>query len=209
MGNTDMETVLEPYLKPVLGFALKRCRTAEDAEDLSQEILLRVYRTLLLRNDVEDMDRYVWTVAHNTLCNYYRDASRSRVGIPLEEIGDVPALSAEDSEDDRETVDRLKKEIAYLSEMQRKIVIAYYIDHRKQEQIAREFSIPVGTVKWHLFEAKKELKKGMEKMREASSLKFNPIRFSLIGINGSTGTKSVDDFFPQRPVAEYLLRGQE
>ena len=67
MGNTDMETVLEPYLKPVLGFALKRCRTAEDAEDLSQEILLRVYRTLLLRNDVEDMDRYVWTVAHNKI----------------------------------------------------------------------------------------------------------------------------------------------
>lgn len=163
MGNRDMETVLEPYLKPVLGFALKRCRTAEDAEDLSQEILLRVYRTLLLRNDVEDMDRYVWTVAHNTLCNYYRDASRSRVGIPLEEIGDVPAFPAEESEDNRETVDRLKKEIAYLSEMQRKIVIAYYIDHRKQEQIAREFGIPVGTVKWHLFEAKKELRKEWKK----------------------------------------------
>ncbi len=195
MGNRDMETVLEPYLKPVLGFALKRCRTAEDAEDLSQEILLRVYRTLLLRDDVEDMDRYVWTVAHNTLCNYYRDASRSRVGIPLEEIGDVPAFPAEESEDNRETVDRLKKEIAYLSEMQRKIVIAYYIDHRKQEQIAREFGIPVGTVKWHLLEAKKELKKGMEKMREPGDLKYNPVEFAGYGINGSFGEKDIFDMF--------------
>ena len=195
MGNRDMETVLEPYLKPVLGFALKRCRTAEDAEDLSQEILLRVYRTLLLRNDVEDMDRYVWTVAHNTLCNYYRDASRSRVGIPLEEIGDVPAFPAEESEDNRETVDRLKKEIAYLSEMQRKTVIAYYIDRRKQEQIARDFGIPVGTVKWHLFEAKKELKKGMEKMREPGDLKYNPVEFAGYGINGSVGEKDIFDMF--------------
>ena len=195
MGNRDMETVLEPYLKPVLGFALKRCRTAEDAEDLSQEILLRLYRTLLLRNDVEDMDRYIWTVAHNTLCNYYRDASRSRVGIPLEEIGDVPAFPAEESEDNRETVDRLKKEIAYLSEMQRKTVIAYYIDRRKQEQIARDFGIPVGTVKWHLFEAKKELKKGMEKMREPGDLKYNPVEFAGYGINGSVGEKDIFDMF--------------
>ena len=74
-------------------------------------------------------------------------------------------------------------------------MIAYYIDHKKQEQIARELGIPVGTVKWHLFEAKKELKKGMGKMREASNLKYNPIRFSAYGINGSLGTKDVYDMF--------------
>ena len=84
MKRPKADAVLEAYLKPVLGFALRRCRTAEDAEDLSQEIILKVYRTLLLRDDVEDVDRYVWTVAHNTLCNYYRGASRTRVGIPLE-----------------------------------------------------------------------------------------------------------------------------
>ena len=193
--KTEVEAVLESCMKPVLGFALRRCRTAEDAEDLSQEIILKVYRTLLLRDDVEDVKRFVWTVAHNTLCNYYRDTSRNRIGIPLEEIGDVPALPPEETDDDRETVDRLKKEIAYLSEMQRKIVVAYYIDRKKQEQIAREFSLPVGTVKWHLFEAKKELKKGMEKMRENGDLKFNPVEFAGYGINGSFGEKDVFDMF--------------
>ena len=105
------------------------------------------------------------------------------------------AESAEDAEEDAETVERLKKEIAYLSGLQRKIVIAYYIDHKKQEQIARELGIPVGTVKWHLFEAKKELKKGMGKMREASSLKYNPVRFVTRGITGSLGRKDVYDMF--------------
>ena len=107
MRKPEVEAVLESCMKPVLGFALKRCRTAEDAEDLSQEIILKVYRTLLLRDDVEDVERFVWTVAHNTLCNYYRDTARNRIGIPLEEIGDVPALPPEEADDDRETVDRL------------------------------------------------------------------------------------------------------
>ena len=195
MGKTEAEAILEPWLKPVLGFALKRCRTAEDAEDLSQEIILKVYRTLLLRDDVEDIGRYVWTVAHNALCNYYRSTARNTVGIPLEAVGEIPAALPEETDEDRETVDRLKKEIAYLSETQRKIVVAYYIDRKKQEQIAREFGIPVGTVKWHLFEAKKELKRGMEKMRETGDLKYNPVEFAGYGVNGSLGEKDIYDIF--------------
>ena len=195
MKRSEAERILEPWVKPVLGFALKRCKTPEDAEDLSQEIILKVYRALLLRDDVEDAEKYIWTVAHNALCNYYRSASRSMIGVPVETLADLPAETAEDAGETAEAVDRLKQEIAYLSGMQRKIVIAYYIDRKKQEQIARELGIPAGTVKWHLFEAKKELKKGMEKMREASDLKYNPVKFSMYGINGSSGTKDIYDMF--------------
>ena len=69
MKKAEAERILEPWLKPVLGFDLKRCKTPEDAEDLSQEIILRVYRAFLLHDDVEDVSKFVWTVAHNALCN--------------------------------------------------------------------------------------------------------------------------------------------
>ena len=203
MRKQEAEKILESWLNPVLAFALKRCKTPEDAEDLSQEIILRVYRALLLRDDVEDVSKFIWTVAHNALCNYYRSAARNMIGIPVDALAEFPAESAEDAEEDAETVERLKQEIAYLSGLQRKIVIAYYIDHKKQEQIARELGIPVGTVKWHLFEAKKELKKGMEKMREASSLKYNPVKFAMWGINGSSGTKDIYDMF-RSPLVQNL-----
>ena len=52
MTKQEAEKILESRMKPILGFALKRCRTPEDAEDLSQEIVLKVYRALLLRDDV-------------------------------------------------------------------------------------------------------------------------------------------------------------
>ncbi|MBR6921448.1 MAG: sigma-70 family RNA polymerase sigma factor [Clostridia bacterium] len=191
MNRENAERIITEYLKPVFGFALKRCKSIHDAEDLSQDIILKAYRALLLRDDIEDAGKFIWTIAHNALANYYRDASKNALGISLDmlaEAEDPTDLFSDDT--DGETVKRLQSEIAYLSKLQRRIVIAYYYENRKQTDIADELGIPLGTVKWHLFEAKKELKRGMEKMRESNELKFNPVKFSYIGLNGSVGKRS-------------------
>ncbi|MBP3348906.1 MAG: sigma-70 family RNA polymerase sigma factor [Clostridia bacterium] len=197
MNRHDAERITTEYLKPIFGFALKRCKNHQDAEDLCQEIVLRVFRTLLTKDDIDDLGKYIWTVAHNSLSNYYRDSANSMVGISIDEYSDVITdPDAEfDIEDKRESFHRLQHEIAYLSKLQRRIVIAYYFENLKQSDIAKELGVPIGTVKWHLFEAKKELKRGMNTMRKSSELKFNPIKFHSIGLNGSIGTKSLDEFF--------------
>lgn len=197
MNRQDVEKTITEYLKPIFGFALKRCKSIHDAEDLSQEIVIRAFRALLVKDDIADMGKFIWTVAHNTLSNYYRDAAKSMVGVSIDEIADLiadPCLEP-DSDDNRDAIRRLQTEIAYLSKLQRRIVIAYYFENRKQADIALELGIPLGTVKWHLFEAKKELKRGMDTMRKTSELKFNPIKFHSYGINGSAGEKSPDEFF--------------
>ena len=192
MFRQDAERIITEYMKPIFGFALKRCRNIRDAEDLSQEIMLKAFRALILRDDIDDADKFIWTVAHNALCNYYRDCSKNAYGVSLDEIGEIADETFSD-EDDAEALKRLQREIAYLSKLQRRIVIAYYYENKKQNDIADELGIPVGTVKWHLFEAKKELKKGMEKMRESNQLKFNPVKFRYIGINGSAGNRPVGE----------------
>ena len=197
MNRQDVEKSIARYLKPIFGFALKRCKSIHDAEDLSQEIAIRAFRALLIKDDVADMGKFIWTVAHNTLSNYYRDTAKSMIGVSIDEVAELIAApcSEVDTDDNTEAIHRLQTEIAYLSKLQRRIVIAYYFENRKQADIATELGVPLGTVKWHLFEAKKELKRGMDTMRKASELKFNPIKFHSYGINGSIGTKSPDEFF--------------
>lgn len=197
MNRQDVEKTITEYLKPIFGFALKRCKSIHDAEDLSQEIAIRAFRALLVKDDARDMGKFIWTVAHNTLSNYYRDTAKSMVGVSIDEVAELIAdpYSEIDTDDNTEAIHRLQTEIAYLSKLQRRIVISYYFENRKQADIAKELGIPLGTVKWHLFEAKKELKRGMDTMRKASELKFNPIKFHSYGINGSVGTKSPDEFF--------------
>ena len=197
MLRQDAEKIITEYLKPIFGFALKRCKSSQDAEDLSQEIVLRAFRALLIKDDIADANKFIWTIAHNTLSNYYRDYAKSVVGVSIDEVEEFVADpdSIFYGDDDADSIRRLQSEIAYLSKLQRKIVIAYYFESRKQADIAKDLKIPLGTVKWHLFEAKKELKRGMDTVRKTSDLKFNPIKFHSFGINGTVGTKSTDEFF--------------
>lgn len=196
MNKQDAEKVITEYVKPIFGFVLKRCRSEQDAEDLAQEIVLKAFKALLIKDNIVDVGKFIWTIAHNTLSNYYRGMAKAMVGVSIDEVAETLAdpNTVENADDDRETIGKLQKEIAYLSKLQRRIVIAYYFESRKQADIARELGIPEGTVKWHLFEAKKELKRGMDKMRETSELKFNPIKFESYGMSGSVGTKSPDEF---------------
>ena len=197
MKRQDAEKMITEYLKPIFGFALKRCKNENDAEDLSQDIVLKAFRALLVKDDIGDVSKFIWTIAHNALSNYYRDSVRSVMGVSIDEVSEIIADpdSIFDDGDNADTIRRLQSEIAYLSKLQRKIVIAYYFENLRQTDIAKNLDIPLGTVKWHLFEAKKELKRGMDTMRKTSELKFNPIKFSSLGINGSIGTKSCDEFF--------------
>ncbi len=206
MNRQDAERIITEYIKPIFSFALKRCKNAHDAEDLSQEIVLKAYRSLLIKDDIENVHNFIWTIAHNTLSNYYRDSAKSIIGLSIDEMAEI--LAAPETllgdDDNTDTIRRLQSEIAYLSKLQRKIVIAYYFENRKQADIAKALNISLGTVKWHLFEAKKELQRGMDTMRKTSELKFNPIKFSLCGFSGSTGTKgNVGNFF-RSPIVQNI-----
>lgn len=47
------------YLKPLYGFTLKKTGNLQDAEDLAQEICLKLYKALLVKDDIESMDKFV------------------------------------------------------------------------------------------------------------------------------------------------------
>lgn len=183
MDIHTIQTFLRDRMKPVYGYCLRRCATHQDAEDVAQEILLRVHAALR-RTKVDDPERYLWTIARNTLANHYRDRARCTVGIPAEATDDS------DFQADllaREETRRLHEELARLSRQQREIVVLHYFHSMKIAQIAAKLSLPVGTVKWHLFEARKELKQQMTAAHTPTRLKFDPIRFSGFHTEGSIG----------------------
>ena len=119
MNRQDVEKTLTEYLNPIFGFALKRCKSIHDAEDLSQEIAVRAFRALLVKDDVADMGKFIWSVAHNTLSNYYRDSAKSKVGVSVDEVAELIADPRYEPnfDDNKEVIQRLRTEIAYLSKL--------------------------------------------------------------------------------------------
>ena len=67
-------------------------------------------------------------------------------------------------------------------------MILHYYHNRKLSEIANQLGMPEGTIKWHLSDAKKQLKKGMERMREKGRLGIEPVELGLMGNIGTPGT---------------------
>ncbi|MBQ2952594.1 MAG: RNA polymerase sigma factor [Clostridia bacterium] len=183
----DRETAAaftQAQMQPVYGYCLRRCASVQDAEDTAQEILLRTLAALVQRDDIPDPTRYLWTIARNTLANHHRTRARCTVGVPPDaaDDSDLPAALLA-----REEICQLHEGVARLGRQQRQIVSLHYFHGLRIAEIARELGIPAGTVKWHLHEARKELKQTMTHPHDAARLKFDPIRFSGFHTEGSIG----------------------
>ena len=111
MNRKEAEKITTEYLKPIFGFALKRCKNLQDAEDLSQEIVIKVFQTLCKRDNIENVNKFVWTIAHNALSNYYRDSKQNYIGTSIDEVAEILCDNRDDLAADtvlRETTARLQ-----------------------------------------------------------------------------------------------------
>lgn len=49
VGTSEyINQIISDYLKPIFSFTLKRTRTIQEAEDVTQEIMMKIYNSLLL-----------------------------------------------------------------------------------------------------------------------------------------------------------------
>ena len=190
MEQKEAGEIVNNYINRIYSFVKKRVSNEADVQDISQEIAFKLYKSLCIK-DVINVDGFVWTVARNTLVNFYRGNGRFKMNVSIDDnevkISDG-GKDIIDSMIEKENYHRIRKEIAYLSKIQRQILIMYYYEEKKQKEIASILNLPVGTVKWHLSVAKNELKRGMAKMRYINDLKFNPIKFAKVRYDGYTGT---------------------
>ncbi|MBQ8036539.1 MAG: hypothetical protein IJ268_06040, partial [Proteobacteria bacterium] len=69
---------------------------------------------LLLKNDIIDTKKFFWTIAHHTLSNYYRNSSKSLIGVSIDDFAErIADPGAEQGPDDNtEVIQRLWDEIA-------------------------------------------------------------------------------------------------
>lgn len=189
MNRNYADTIVNNYIKRIYSYVSQRVSCEQDVCDLAQDICFQIYKSALVKEFYAE-DAFVWKVAKHALANYYRKKQKTYFTISLEDAD----LDFEDGNGGlehhliaQENYLKIRQEIAYLSKMQRRIIIMFYYEEKKQSEIADILNIPLGTVKWHLKEARKELKKGMETMRNRKDLKFNPIEFDKVALCGSDG----------------------
>lgn len=177
----------EDYLEKIYYFCLKRTGSAYEAEDLSSDISLNIVAALRQGAVPLHFSAWVWQIARNRY-SVWADRKRrdreSAAGVDIEdcEIVCQDAL-AEDAVIRGEELALLRRELSFISSDYRDIIIAYYIQDRKVQDIAASVGLPPGTVKSKLFRARKKLKEGMTMAREFGTKSFKPeeVDFSSSG----------------------------
>ena len=129
-------------------------------DDLAQDVFLKVHRGLPYFRGEARLSTWIYRIVQNVCA-----ASRSRrppdVSLDDEDAGGgrrIEPGGADGAFGDLELRDRLDKAIAQLPEPQRLLIAAHYLNGVQYEALAEALNIPLGTVKTHLYRAKRRLR---------------------------------------------------
>ena len=131
------------------------------AEDLAQEVFLRVHRGLPYFRGEARLSTWIYRIVANVCVH---DAARpAALSLDDERAAKRPPPSATDRQyGDFELRDRLEKAIARLPANYRFLIAAHYLEGVRYEDLAEALDLPLGTVKTQLYRAKQQLRRLLE-----------------------------------------------
>lgn len=146
------------YDRMVYGAAHSMLSEREAAEDIRQDVFLKVYSQLDALKDAEKFGSWLHVITRNTCNTYLR---RRKTTVAVDDLGEsdhpVSPSCAADLEA-REQRTWLRKAIDALPEDYRTAVELHYFEEQPLRQIALFFDIPESSVKWRLYRAREILK---------------------------------------------------
>ncbi len=153
--------LINSYKRQVFSLIYRMVNNAADAEDLSQETFIKVYRGLKLYDPAYPFHTWIFKIAHNTAIDFLRANRKPAITIddtenPLE-IED-PGPSLEERAENLSQRGMIEREMAGLPPLYREILALRHQQELSYEEIAGVLEIPVGTVKVRLFRAREMMK---------------------------------------------------
>ena len=141
-------------------------RDRAQAEDVSQDIFLRVWRALPGFAGQSQLSTWIYAISKNACLSELRKR-RPQVSLDLDDDEYHPQIAglAAPEADDSATVS-VTQVLDQLPERYRQAVVLFYMEDKSYEQTAASLSLPLGTVKALLHRARKRL---IELTREAQA----------------------------------------
>lgn len=193
MEKKQADKIITEYFQKIYGFAVRKCYSYQEAEELCAEIAQKAYLSLLRAEEVYNVEGYIWRISEHTYARYVSVRKRQE-GISIDGM-EIPFYDEYALGEAEEEINRLRREIAFLTEKRRRIVYSFYYRDRSVSEIAREMGLPEGTVKWHLNKARNELKEGFTMEREIGRLGLAPVEALGFSHDGNPGTKGGPEFY--------------
>jgi RNA polymerase sigma-70 factor, ECF subfamily len=142
----------------LLGFIARRVRTREDAEDILQEVMLRIHRASGELDRVERVTGWIYRIASNAIVDHYRRPARRE--LPTGWQLDVEAATdvADAAELRAELARCLSPLLERLPESYREALVLTEVENLKQTEAAARLGLSVSGMKARVQRGRRLLK---------------------------------------------------
>jgi RNA polymerase sigma-70 factor, ECF subfamily len=148
----DLFRVFTPQL--VAFFRSRGCKLTL-SEDLAQEVMLTVYRKAAQVRDRLLFRAWLFKIARNALCRQYGRQSREVETVDLANV--AGSLVASSNKPAGTLAFEFYDWMAFLESNEREALTLRFVEEWEYHEIAAAKNIPMGTVQWRVFNAKKKL----------------------------------------------------
>jgi RNA polymerase sigma-70 factor, ECF subfamily len=167
--DSAFDYLVQKYRRPMLNFMYRMAHNSAAAEDMAQEVFLRVYRSRESYEASAKFTTWLYRIASNLAVNHARDTRHERpentvsldepdqnTGLTMDVADD--SLSAEEAIVRRERLAAIRQRVQALPERQRMAVIMHKYQQMDYRQIAEILKLSESAIKSLLFRAYETLR---------------------------------------------------
>jgi len=156
----SFETLLLAYERPIFGYAYRMLGGREDAEDITQETFLKLYRHRRRLDPQKNIKAFIYAIATNLIYDLFR-RRRLRPELFILDHPETPfeTIDPQTPYSSIEAAVDIAPALAKIPLMYRSILLLFYKEDFSYEQIAMLLSLPLNTVKTRIRRAKSALRK--------------------------------------------------
>lgn len=158
-GNLQQATLLfERYHKRIFNFLAQMTRDRELAEDLTQNVFLRIIKYRQSYREGSRFMSWIYQVARNVFSDHYQSSKNKVKGfVEVEKVSDHMA-DYNDAEDIDEKEKLLHQCMAKLTKEQQELLVLTRFQHMKYEEVAAIMDTTVANIKVKVHRAILKLK---------------------------------------------------
>lgn len=215
MKKKDLLKIMDNELfDKLFGFCYVRTKDSYEAEELCSDIVFALVKAANGEGEIENPYPFIWKVARNVYADF-SDKRRLRSNMQYEGNPDdlLLFISDPDSEnvwahgsEDDDLLSAVYRQIAYLTQAYREVMIMFYLDGLSTSEIAFLLGTSEVNVRQRLFSARKKLRNEVETMTISNNkpVALDKIEYNITG-NGNPLLGDPRDGF-QRQFSKQIVR---
>ena len=165
-SHEALNELFKSVQEPLFRYIVSLVRDRHLAEDILQEVFIRIYRKLRWLQEPAAFRAWTYQIASREAFRYLKRERRWSDQVRDEETLSALASDDHESEFPRELIQTLPQLVGSLSPASRAVVVLFYLHEMSLVETAAVLEIPVGTVKSRLAYGLQSLRRSLKRSEE-------------------------------------------